>query len=226
MNDVTELIKAISGLVGTIIWPGLLVFVILRFRTNVAEFLRDLGEFSIKAPGLEASARRQQIEAAAALGAAVAERSSGPAAALRDSEAAASSIVDALPDLRSQRRLIGSIVLWVDDQPHSNLYERRALEVLGVRVIVATSTEEALRLLGNRSFDMIISDMGRPGDARAGYTLLDHLRSTGDRTPFFIYASSGAPEHIRESREHGAIGCTNQADELVEVVTSTIAARR
>lgn len=80
--------------------------------------------------------------------------------------------------------------------------------------------------LARRSYDLIISDMGRPPDARAGYTLLDRLRKAGDRTPFIIYTSSRAPEDVRESREHGALGYTNRPQELIEMVTDALTAYR
>lgn len=65
--------------------------------------------------------------------------------------------------------------------------------------------------------------MGRAHDSQAGYTLLDKLRSSGDRTPFIIYASSRAPEHLAESKRRGAFGCTNRSDELFDMVLSAIA---
>ncbi|ABW11616.1 response regulator receiver protein [Parafrankia sp. EAN1pec] len=225
MGDAVQLLKAISDLLGVVVWPALFFFVVIRFRSSFAELFSNLAEFTVKAPGIEASASRQQIEAAASLGAAAAEqRVAGESGS--GSEIDARAIADALPDARIQRRLIGSLVLWVDDRPSNNLYERHALESLGVRFVLATSTDEALSLLKHQSFDMIISDMGHPDDPRAGYTLLDRLRVQGDRTPFFIYAASRAPEHVRESREHGAIGCTNLVNELTEVVTSTLASQR
>ena len=46
--------------------------------------------------------------------------------------------------------------------------------------------------------------------------LLDRLRKEGDRTPLFFYAASNAPEHKRETREHGGQGCTSNAQELFE----------
>ncbi|WGV24561.1 hypothetical protein [Halotia branconii] len=39
-----------------------------------------------------------------------------------------------------------------------------------------------------------------------------------DRTPFIIYAGSKDPEHVAESQRHGAIGCTNNPNELFEMV--------
>ncbi len=224
MDDVSQLLKAISGLVGVVVWPALILFLLVRFRSSFTDFIGNLGEFNLKAPGLEATARRQQFEAAAALGAAVVAHGTERGAD-SDPGAIAGTVADALPDPRLQRRLIGSLVLWVDDRPDNNFYERRALEALGVRFVLAAATEEALQLIRLQSFDLIISDMGRPGDARAGYTLLDRLRELGDLTPYLIYAGSRAPEHVREAREHGALMCTNSPQELVEMATSIVAAR-
>jgi CheY-like chemotaxis protein len=106
----------------------------------------------------------------------------------------------------------------VDDRPDNNIYERQALEALGMNFVLATSTEDALKKIARQRFDAIISDMGRPPDSRAGYTLLDKLRSSGDQTPFVIYAGSRDPDHVEESRRYGAIGCTNNANELFEMV--------
>jgi CheY-like chemotaxis protein len=96
------------------------------------------------------------------------------------------------------------------------------MEALGIRFVLATTTEEALEKLNQQQFDAIISDMGRPPDPRAGYTLLDRLRSRRNQTPFIIYSNSRDPEHIAESRRHGAIGCTNDSTELIEMVLSAI----
>jgi CheY-like chemotaxis protein len=93
---------------------------------------------------------------------------------------------------------------------------------VGVTFVLATSTEEAMDKVKRQSFDAIISDMGRPPDSRAGYTLLDKLRESGNRTPFIIYAGSDAPKDRAEARRRGAIGCTNRPDELFEMVLSTL----
>ena len=116
------------------------------------------------------------------------------------------------------RRAGRSTVLWVDDRPNNNVHERQALEALGGRFVLAKSTDEAVEKLNRGSCDAIISDMGRPPDPRAGYTLLDKLRGAGDRTPFIIYAGSRDPEHRAEAIQHGAVGCTNRPDELFEMV--------
>ena len=113
-------------------------------------------------------------------------------------------------------------ILWVDDRPENNTYERQAFETMGLRFTLALSTDEAIERLAQSGYAAIISDMGRREGPREGYALLDRLRREGDRTPLFFYASSNAPEHKRETREHGGQGCTNHAQELFEMVTRAV----
>lgn len=114
------------------------------------------------------------------------------------------------------------VILWVDDRPDNNVWERRALEAYGVRFELATDTDQALDALRGGGFAAIISDMGRPGDRQAGFTLLERLRAEGEDVPYVIYASSRAPEHVREARARGALGATNDPEELVEMVVGAI----
>jgi CheY-like chemotaxis protein len=113
-------------------------------------------------------------------------------------------------------------ILWVDDRPDNNTYERQVFESLGLTFDLALSTDEALERLSNSRYGAIISDMGRREGPREGYRLLDAVRAFDKTTPFFIYASSNAPEHKREAAEHGAQGCTNMANQLVEMVTQAL----
>ena len=113
-------------------------------------------------------------------------------------------------------------VLWVDDRPENNVFERQSLEALGIQFKLASSTEEAQDALSRSAFDAIISDMGRPPDPRAGYTLLKALRTRNDQTPFIIYAGSRAPEHVAEAKANGALGTTNRPEELFGMVLNAI----
>jgi CheY-like chemotaxis protein len=117
-------------------------------------------------------------------------------------------------------------ILWVDDRPENNTYERQAFETMGLRFTLALSTNEAFERLSQAKFAAIISDMGRREGPREGYALLDRLRKEGDRTPLFFYAASNAPEHKRETREHGGQGCTNNGQELFEMVTRAVIKRQ
>lgn len=113
-------------------------------------------------------------------------------------------------------------ILWVDDRPENNLSGRKYFQSIGIEVIPALSTGQALRYLANNSVSVIISDMERKEGPREGYVLLDKLREKGDNTPFIIYAGSRAREHIEETKRHGGQGCTNNLMELFEMVSSIL----
>jgi CheY-like chemotaxis protein len=115
-------------------------------------------------------------------------------------------------------------ILWVDDRPDNNVYERRAMEAVGLEFAVALSTREALDLLAQRRFAAIISDMGRREGPREGYVLLDAVRARDTVTPYFIYAGSRAAAHRDEAASRGAQGTTNRPEELVEMVVAAVGA--
>ena len=113
-------------------------------------------------------------------------------------------------------------ILWVDDRPENNTYERQAMEAMGLTFTLALSTDEALRALSTRRFAAIISDMGRKEGPREGYKLLEMLRTQDKSTPFFVYAGSNAPSHRQEASLRGAQGSTNIAENLIEMVTRSL----
>jgi len=113
-------------------------------------------------------------------------------------------------------------ILWVDDNPQNNEYERRAFEAVGMRFTLSESTTDALKILHETKFAAIISDMGRREGPREGYALLDAIRKKGIQTPLYFYASSRAPEHIAETIAHDGQGCTNNAQELFALVTEAV----
>ncbi len=152
------------------------------------------------------------------------------------SAAAAKQQNDAMPDIGRIVRSVGlaapsqvaqahdwkSQILWVDDHPENNVFERRAFEANGLEITTALSTDEAFAHLERGRYATIISDMGRMEGFREGYALLDRLREKGDQTPLFFYSGSNAPEHKKETIAHGGQGCTNDAGELFEMVTRAV----
>jgi CheY-like chemotaxis protein len=113
-------------------------------------------------------------------------------------------------------------ILWVDDRPENNVYERKAFESQGFSFSLALSTDQALEMLNDSKFAAIISDMGRKEGPQEGYVLLERLRNSGDKTPFFIYAGSDSIEHKKLALEKGAQGSTNNAQELYKMVMNKI----
>ena len=85
------------------------------------------------------------------------------------------------------RKIEGSRAPWVDDRPQNNRYERQALEALGIRIDLSTSTDSALEMAAEAPYRLIISDMDRPPDPNAGYTLLDALGRKHMNIPVVLY---------------------------------------
>jgi CheY-like chemotaxis protein len=164
-----------------------------------------------------------RITAAAALGAAAAKSGGeGPG----DSARAVALVIQNAVTADAVESSRHATVLWVDDRPENNRFERQSLEALGIKFVGATTTDHALRQISEQSFDAIISDMARPPDEHAGYTLLDQLRARGDKTPYVIYAGSNVSRYASEAKQHGAFGCTNRPDELFQLVLTVINPRR
>jgi CheY-like chemotaxis protein len=224
-TNLIRLLEAIASVLQALCWPVLVLVIIVYFATPLRKFIENIGEFSFKAgpTGLEASAKREQFEAAALLGAASANKVGEQSP--ENAEESAREIADVVGqavDPRRARRLDRARVLWVDDKPSNNVYERRSMEAMGIRFDISTSTEEALDKLETAKYDVIISDMGRPPDNRAGYTLLDKMQQLGIDVPFIIYAGSNRPEHKAEARARGATGSTNRPQELFQLVVTSI----
>ncbi|WNG93795.1 response regulator [Mycobacterium sp. ITM-2016-00318] len=111
-----------------------------------------------------------------------------------------------------------SLVLWVDDRPDNNRIERKSMAPYGIEFVITTTTDEALSQLRGRKFDAVISDMGRPGDANAGLTLLEAMRRRGDQTACFFYTTPKSPEITADLLERGAQGVTYRGDKLLEML--------
>lgn len=113
-------------------------------------------------------------------------------------------------------------ILWVDDRPENNTYEREALGLIGFKFDLAVSTNEAIKLLSKKKYLAIISDMGRVEGPKEGYVLLKEVRKTNKTIPYFIYAGSNLLEHKVEAQEKGAQGSTNRATELIDLITTHV----
>lgn len=113
-------------------------------------------------------------------------------------------------------------ILWVDDRPENNVYERNTLEQYGLIFTLALSTQQALHCMKHKDFALIISDMGRKEGKHEGYVLLDAIRKNDKKIPFIIYAGSKKQEHKNETLKRGGQGCTNSPGELIDLVIKNL----
>ena len=89
-------------------------------------------------------------------------------------------------------------ILWVDDRPKNNSFLVASLEETGARVDVALSTEDGVEKFKSASYDIVLSDMGRPEGGKAGIDLAKRIRDLNRRVPFFIFCGGWAGQNLRE----------------------------
>jgi CheY-like chemotaxis protein len=92
--------------------------------------------------------------------------------------------------------IAGVQVLVVDDEPDARALLRRLFEEQGAVVSTASSAADALALVQEQRPDVLISDIGMPG--QDGYTLIRDVRALpadlGGRTPAIALTAYAGPE--------------------------------
>ncbi len=115
--------------------------------------------------------------------------------------------------------LRGQTVLWVDDEnPGTNSYERRALEILGLDLELVTTTEQVTARIDS-TFALIITDFRRPSDPQAAYSVIESPAVQQASVPVIIYTLGATAQHRLEAVERGAFGQADQPAELIELVS-------
>jgi CheY-like chemotaxis protein len=106
--------------------------------------------------------------------------------------------------------LRGARVLWVDDHPAANVLERQWLTQLGVQVTTVESTDSALECMRSEAFDLILSDIDRPGSRTAGLESLPRIKSIAPTVAVIFYVMRLEPRGVPPD----AFGITARPDEL------------
>jgi signal transduction histidine kinase len=103
----------------------------------------------------------------------------------------------ALPELTGVR------VLVVDDETDSRLLLQRLFEQRHAEVAACASVAEALTILANRRFDVVVSDIGMPG--QDGYDLVRQVRSLplASKTPAIALTAFARAEDRRRALRAG-----------------------
>lgn len=106
----------------------------------------------------------------------------------------------------------GSFILWVDDHPENNLNERKMFKQLGADIDVALNTNDAITILKNGNYDLVISDMARGDDQAAGMKLLEEVKKNDITQQIIFYIGVVDPA---KSPPDGCFGITNRPDQLL-----------
>ena len=113
----------------------------------------------------------------------------------------------------------GRQILWVDDQPRNNSFLMETLASRGFRIDTALSTDAALERVKAASYDVIISDMGRPEGDRAGIDLARKLKAMGVAAPIYIFCGQQGAASLRQEALHaGVTDITSSATTLLSLL--------
>lgn len=120
--------------------------------------------------------------------------------------------------ITTQQQLPLATVMWVDDLPIRNHYERRALASRGVFCDSYTCNKEAMTALRRGDYDLVISDIGRGQSTETGWDLLAAVRYKFPTIPFVFY-TIGIDDRMRQqAAEGGANGIVEVPDKLMQLV--------
>ncbi len=117
---------------------------------------------------------------------------------------------------RNAEVIAGTRLLWVDDRPEGNRAERRYLRAAGFHIATAVTTEEGLDALRRDDVDIVVTDMVRGADAKAGIELRARAgEAEAEHLDFVLYTGTvdaGRPVPA------GFVGLTNRPDDLVHLL--------
>lgn len=117
-------------------------------------------------------------------------------------------------------------VLWIDDKPSNNEFERKWLRPHGLVFDCVVSTEEALEQLENESYDLVITDLGRQHSsdrsATAGADFLDQPVVKQGGPPVLVYAGQWAMLQRDALLARGALEVTNDRSVLLGTVLKVL----
>ena len=117
-------------------------------------------------------------------------------------------------------------VLWVDDRPANNEFERKLLRPHGIVFDSVVSTAEAIEQLVNESYDLVITDLGRKGSsdrsASAGAAFLDQPVIRDGGPPVIVYAGTWAVAQRADLMRRGAIDVMANREALIESVLAIL----
>ena len=129
--------------------------------------------------------------------------------------------ISALPAIAALPRRAAR-VLWVDDRPANNEYERKLLREHGIVFDNVVSTTEAIEQLGNEAYDLVITDLGRKGSSdrssTAGAAFLDQPVMREGGPPVIVYAGSWAVAQRADLVQRGAVDVMANREALIATV--------
>lgn len=188
MESLSKLLSSLASLA----WPVIFAVVIYKFAEPIKKLIESARgrKFTLKVAGneltMEEASEQQRLIV------------SDIQSKLADLEkrlitSSKISLISEQVPIRNSKR-----VLWVDDRPKNNSFFVATLEDKGIKVDIALSTEDGMDKFRSLSYDIVISDMGRPEGEKAGIDLAQKIRGLNKDVPLFIFCGRWAAQNLRE----------------------------
>ena len=104
--------------------------------------------------------------------------------------------------MRARNRLVGVLVLVVEDDHDLLEFLRRRLSAEGATVVDARTGREALTRAAERPLDIALTDLGLPD--MPGEAVVAGLRSTWGERAVIVVVSGAQPEDLARALRNGA----------------------
>ena len=113
-----------------------------------------------------------------------------------------------------EKVLRGARLLWVDDHPENNAWERELFRSLGVVIVPVESTRSALACLQTETFDLVLSDIRRDDESTDGLEGATQIHAARPTVPILFYVQNLSGTRVPEP----ASGITDEPNELLHLV--------
>ena len=203
----TEVMVELIKVAPTLLWVLFVAFLLAIFYKSIRhELIPRLSGF--KAFGVEATFIKEQLTEAARGEPEVTEE------ALNQVTRRAQRLSDIIKDAQ---------LLLVNDVPEEMIYVRKILRSLGTFVDIARTTDQALSMMEETKYDVVLSDMRRDGVSDEGLHFLNETIARKLHRPTIFTVgrfepSRGVPGY--------AFGITNRIDESLNLVFDVLERER
>lgn len=196
----------------------ILLFFVCLLLTNIATFqdyFKRIGSF--KAAGVEVTFNQRQQLTAAVEDVPVSQR-------LATTVSEGTKKIRVTQDERdralkraamSRDLLKDRVILWVDDNPKSNVHESELLQSYGAKVHQVRNHDEARAFLDAHQVDIVLSDIRRGTDKTSALEFAKVLNGDGVVYPLIFYVTD---LELDRGVPAGAFGITNRPDELLHLI--------
>ncbi|NOT27712.1 MAG: hypothetical protein HOP16_16620 [Acidobacteria bacterium] len=117
--------------------------------------------------------------------------------------------------------LQGARILWVDDHPENNTWERSLLKTFNAETTTVETTRSALACLESERFDIVLSDGRRENVPDEGLRALPSIEKASAEASVIFYVGA-----LRSGRPAGAFGITNEPNELLHLILDALERKR